>query len=235
LNVLALVEIGTDRSLLIVSLVFVITFVVVVMIAYLLLVKGRATDAGWRFELQTRLPVSKPTFDRIANATVAGMRPPKLTAATRQRLDSLTGTRRHFVTTYRVVMLLIGVAGLAGAVALLRSHTPANMNGLPGGIVLLLSLGALLNGLIPPRSVVPIEPLSGDSLREIKNKFDIQVVTSEPLRVELNESQMQLGAEMHRQGAPPVEIARAVYARYDTLSDSEKRAVEEMIVHAARR
>ena len=109
-------------------------------------------------------------------------------------------------------MIAVGLAALTAAVLLLRSHTPANMNGLPGGIILLLSLGALLNGLIPGPSIKPVDPLNNDQRDQIKNKIKVQVTTAEPLTVAVTENQLRRGAEMIRQGVSPEDAARAVAA-----------------------
>jgi hypothetical protein len=167
-RLVAIVEIDSGPLVLIISCVFIVAFIVVCAIAYLLLAKGQSTESAWHLQFRGRVPVSKPTFERIATATAAAMRTPDVSATTRARLDALAGTRRTFVVVYRTVMIAVGLVGLTGAALLLRSHTPANMNGLPGGIILLLSLGALLNGLIPGPSIKPEEPLGNDQRERIR-------------------------------------------------------------------
>ena len=132
-------------------------------------------------------------------------------------------------------MIAVGLVGLIGAALLLRSHTPANMNGLPGGIILLLSLGALLNGLIPGPSIKPVEPLDKDLRDQIRNKIKVQVTTAEPLTVALNENQLRRAAEMVRQGVSPEEAARAVAAAYDSLSEADQQAIAAAVAHYLRR
>jgi hypothetical protein len=232
---LAVVEIGNGRLLLIIGCVFIVAFVVVCAIAYLLLTKGRSTQSAWHLQFRGRFPVSKPTFERIATATAAAMRPPDVSAATRARLDALAGTRKTFVVVYRTVMIAVGLAGLTGAALLLRSHTPANMNGLPGGIILLLSLGALLNGLVPGPSIKPVEPFTNDLRDQIKNKIKVQVTTSEPLSVALDENQLRRAAEMIRQGVSPDDAARAVSAAYDSLSGADQQVIASTVAQYFRR
>jgi len=158
------VEIGNDPMLLLIAGVFVVTFITVCAAAYVLLAKRR-TDGlatSWKFELQSRLPVSKHTFERIAMAR------PRVSEATRAQLNQLERARGVFVSVYRVLFISVGLAGLIAGILLLRSHTPANMLGLYGAIVVLFALGALLNGIVPGPSVVPMEPLSRVHLDQLK-------------------------------------------------------------------
>jgi hypothetical protein len=224
---LAIVEIGDDPMLLVIGGVFILTFMLACAVAYLLLARGDPSQSGWHLHFQRRLPVSQRTFEQIANATAAAIAKPETSAARRAQLDELGRKRGAFVVVYRTVMIASGLVALTAAVLLLRSHTPANMNGLPGGIVLLISLGLLMNGLIPGPSIVPVvDPLNADLVDQIKNKIKLQVSTAEPLTVALNESQMRLGAEMLSQGVPLADVARAVYANYDNHSETDKRSIE---------
>ncbi len=128
--------------------VFIVTFVAAGTIAYLL-IGIRRSDAPattWKFELHNRLPISKRTFELISRATHAAMERPSISPGTRVQLDRLSQARGVFVSIYRVLMIGTGLAGLTAGVLLLLSHTPGNMHGLPGAIVLRFSLGALLKG-----------------------------------------------------------------------------------------
>lgn len=234
-SLLAIVEIGDDPILLVIGGVFILAFMLVCAVAYLLLARGDSRQSGWHLHFQSRLPVSQRTFEHIANATAAAIAKPEISAARRAQLDELGGKRGAFVVFYRTVMIASGLVALTAAVSLLRSHTPANMNGLPGGIVLLISLGLLMNGLIPGPSIVPVvDPLNADLVNQIKNKIKLQVSTAEPLTVALNESQMRLGAEMLRQGVSLADVARAVYANYDGLSETDKRSIEVAVAQCLR-
>jgi hypothetical protein len=234
-GLLAVVEIGGDATLLIVGAVFVATFIAVAAVGYLLLRKARTdgTTPTWHFQLQTRLPVSKPAFDQISRATEAALATPTTSPATRAQFDQLDRARNVFVSVYRVVMILVGLAGATGGALLIRSHTPGNMQGLPGGIILLLSLGALLNGLIPPRSIRPISPLEPAVLDEAKKKIRIGVSHSAPLQITLSATDLQRAAESLRLGVPVAEVARGLYPSYDTLDDMERHALESLIRQAA--
>jgi hypothetical protein len=106
------------------------------------------------------------------------------------------------------------------------------MNGLPGGIFVLLSLGALLNGVMPGPSIKPsVGPLEPALREQLKEKINVQVMTS-PLRVTLSESDMQLAIEMHRRGAPIADVAHAVHPGYKALSEVDRQSVESAIAHA---
>ena len=124
----------------------------------------------------------------------------------------------------------MGLAGLTAGALVLRSHTPANMNGLPGAIIVLLSLGALLKGLLPGPSIMPsLEPLEPALLDQLREKIKVQVMTSPALRVTLSESDLRRAAEMLGRGVPIADVARAVHAGYTFLSEADRRSVEAAI------
>jgi hypothetical protein len=216
------VEIGNDPMLLLIAGVFVVTFITVCAAAYVLLAKRRTDGPAttWKFELQSRLPVSKHTFERIAMAR------PRVSEATRAQLNQLERARGVFVSVYRVLFISVGLAGLIAGILLLRSHTPANMLGLYGAIVVLFALGALLNGIVPGPSVVPMEPLSRVHLDQLKQKIKVQVFTSEPLTVTLSAAEIRAAREMLRRGVPIADAVGAVYPGYEGLVESDKRALE---------
>jgi hypothetical protein len=209
--------------------VFIVTLMVVGGLAYWLLLKPRGNSHGttWRFQAVTTVPVSRRTFDRASAATATVIATPKNGPRSSARLDALRGTRGTFVLVYRIGMVSVGLAGLTAGTWLLWSHTPANMNGLMGGIIVLVSLWPLLNGLAPGPSIVPVvEPLTPALLDRIKSKISVQVVPAEPLAVAFGESEIHLAGEMLRQGASLREVARAVYRQYDGLSEADKQGVE---------
>jgi hypothetical protein len=232
-RVFAVVEIADHPMLLLIGAVFIATFVAVCAVAYLIAKRRSNTPAGtWEFQLHSRLPVSNRTFERLSRAAATATKRPDISPATRAQLDQLGQLRSGFVSFYRVVMIFGGLAGLTAGALLLRSHTPANMNGLPGGIFVLLSLGALLNGVMPGPSIKPsVGPLEPALREELKEKINVQVMTS-PLRVTLSESDMQLAIEMHRRGAPIADVAHAVHPGYKALSEVDRQSVESAIAHA---
>ena len=214
--------------LLLVAGVFVVTFIAVCAVAYALLAKRRTDGPAttWKFELQSRLPVPKQIFERIADGTAAAMARPQISQATRAQLNQLDRARGLFVAVYRVLFISVGLAGLTAGILLLRSHTSGNMHGLPGVIVVLLSLGALLKGIVPGPSVVPMEALDQVHLDQLKKKTKVRVLTSEPLTVRLSAPEIQAAGEMLRRGVPIADAVRAVYPGYERLSESDKRALE---------
>jgi hypothetical protein len=222
------VEIGNDPMLLLIAGVFVVTFITVCAAAYVLLAKRRTDGPAttWKFELQSRLPVSNHTFERIAAGTAAAMARPRISEARRAQLNQLERARGVFVSVYRVLFISVGLAGLIAGILLLRSHTPANMLGLYGAIVVLFALGALLNGIVPGPSVVPMEPLSRVHLDQLKQKIKVQVFTSEPLTVTLSAAEIRAAREMLRRGVPIADAVGAVYPGYEGLVESDKRALE---------
>jgi hypothetical protein len=232
--VFGVVEIADDPTMpLLIGGIFIATLLAVGAIAWIVLAKARSGEATtWKADLQGALPVSKRTFDRIAEATVASLERPQVSDATRAQLDRLARTRGLFASAYRMIMIGVGLAGLAGGILLLRSHTPANMNGLPGGIVVLLSLGALLKGLAPGPAVVPMEPLDRASLDAMTEKIQVRVST-QPLTVRLSDSDLHDAGAMLRRGVPIAEAVRAVYPDYDALDEFNQRALESAIRQAA--
>jgi hypothetical protein len=233
-----------------IAVVFVATFVIVFAVAYRLFVdrkKPAAGEAGpaphdvtqvpddaTTFEVSTSgtLPVSPGTVDlasRVVDAFVK--RPPPFPehAATMERIASFRGA---LFTGYRGVMILIGVLGSVAGAGLLLSHTPANQLGLPGGILLLLSLGALLNGLVPKRSLADtIGPLD---FRPLLDKVQININQNQPLRVSMTEAQMTRAVEMIRDGLPISEAARTVYPEFDRLDTFSKAALESALQEMAK-
>lgn len=227
--VLAVLEMGKDPLLLLVAAVFIVTFVAVCALGYALLGKRRREGHGstWRVEFGARLPVSEEhSFQRIAETTRAAVSPPRLDPETRATLDDLASLRRGFVSLYRTVLIAAGLAGLIAGGLLLKSHTPANMNGLPGAIVCFLALGALMSGLVPGRSVKPIEPLDPELRRQMGEKINVQVITAPLLEVTLGASEIRRLSDMLQQGASTPDALRAVYPAFDTLGDTERRWLE---------
>lgn len=221
-----------SRVLLVVVSVFVITFVLVCAVASILL-RRRSGDPSrpstWHFSFGTRLPVSKRTFDFAARQTAGAMSPPNVSAETRETLDALARLRGVFAGVYRVLMLIVGLIGLVAAGALFHTHTPGNMHGLPGAIILLLALGALLSALVPPPSVAPdMEPID----RRLLDKIKVRVTNSEPRTISLTAAELERAAALVRQGRDITDAARAVYRDYDVLDEAERRAMESMLAQA---
>ena len=230
-RILAVVEIGSDpTTLLLIVGVFLATFILVAVAAYWLVRQSHPGPQGtttWRLDVSQRLPVSRRTFDQLASVTDAALSRPQVTPETRRSLDRLAGARKTFVSFYRITMIAIGLFGVGVSVLWFREADSANMMGLPAAIVLLLSLGAILNGLIPSRTVDPIDPIDPALL----DKIDVQVSTR-PLTVELDESDLRRAADMRRHGSSSDEVARAVYPGYDGADEFTRKAVRTMLEQA---
>ena len=221
-----------SRVLFVVVGVFIVTFVLVCAVAYILL-RRRSADSSqpstWHFSFGTHLPVSKRTFDFTARQAAAAMSPPNVSAETRETLEGLARLRGVFAGVYRVLMMIVGLIGLVAAGALFHTHTPGNMHGLPGAIILLLALGALLSALVPPPSVAPdMEPID----RRLLDKIKVRVTTSEPRTISLTAADLERAAALVRQGRDISDAARAVCPEYDALDEPEKRAIESMLAQA---
>jgi hypothetical protein len=100
---------------------------------------------------------------------------------------------------------------------------------LPGAIIVLLALGALLNGLMPGPSVMPVEPLSPEVLRQMREKISIRVTTADPTEVKLGEADIRAVSEMLQSGTSLSDALRTVYPDFDALSDAEKHWLESTI------
>jgi hypothetical protein len=233
--VLALVEIN-DPVLLVVAAIFILTFVSVCAVAYVVLAKRRreGDQTTWNLQLGARLPLTKDNFERVAAATAAAVSVPEVTPATRANFERLDRVRGTFVSIYRIIMITVGLAGLVAGGLMWRAHTSANMMGLPGAIVLLLALGALLKGLVPGPSVMPVEPLAPELLRQMREKISVRVITAEPTEVKFGEADIRGVSEMLQGGSSMSDALRTVYPDFDALPDPEKRWLESTIANYVR-
>jgi hypothetical protein len=233
--VLAVVEIN-DPMLLVAAAIFILTFVSVCAVAYVVLAKRRreGDQTTWDLQLGARLPLTKDNFERVAAATAAAISVPKVTPATRANFERLDRVRGTFVSIYRIIMITVGLAGLVAGGLMWRAHTSANMMGLPGAIVLLLALGALLKGLVPGPSVMPVEPLAPELLRQMREKISVRVITAEPTEVKLGEADIRHVSEMLKNGSSMSDALRTVYPDVDALPDPEKRWLESTIANYVR-
>lgn len=234
--VLAVVEINDPMLLLVVAAIFVLTFVGVCAIAYAVLARRRpeGDHTTWSLQLGAPLPLTKDKFVRAAEATAAAIAVPEVTPDTRASFERLDRARGAFVSIYRTIMITVGLAGLVAGGLLVRSHTPGNMNGLPGAVVLLLALGALVTGLVPGPSVKPVEPLDPELLRQMRENISVRTITAEPIVVKLGEADVRRVSEMLQRGSSAGDALRAVYADFDTWGESERRWLESTISNYVR-
>ena len=95
---------------------------------------------------------------------------------------------------------------------------------LPVGIIFLVSVGVLLNGIVPSRIVDPIEPVDPTLFR------NVQVHVGTPSSsVQLDEATTRRAIELLEQGLSPESVAREVTPGYERLSDAEQQQVQGAI------
>ena len=226
---LAVVEIGADTpGLWLVAGVVLVVLAAIVVVAYVLarsISIRRATGSTVEIGVSGRLPVSKDTFDRVTRAVTTVTAVPEMTPARKGLVDTLDRSRAGVMWVYRVLMATVGLTGVAFALVLYRDATPANMQLLPAGIALLLSLGALLEAAIPkywrPASA-PIDPA-------LLDKIDLRVTRETPRSLTLDEADIERARLALRQGQPLDQAARAAYPAYDTLSEFEREALRHAL------
>lgn len=225
---IALVEVGSAAAVL-AGAVFVITFVIVCAAFWLFRGRSAGPRGGttWRFDAARQLDVDKPTFDALANLTETALARPPVTAATREAVDSLDRVRKTVAGLYRTTMTLVGVCGIGLSIVLFRQADSGNMLGLPAGIILLLSLGALGSGLIPNRTVDPVAPLDPELFKNIHVRTSMQ-----PLEIRLDHVDLSRAKELLRAGASREDVARTLYPDYDALPEADQRAVQLAIATA---
>jgi hypothetical protein len=136
----------------------------------------------------------------------------------------LTKTRKTIATAYRWGLIIAGIAGVGLSIAIYRDYRDDEMILLPVGIMLLVSLGILISGLIPSRIVDPVEPIDAELLK----KIHVDVAT-QPLTVRLDEPTMQTATAMLQSGKSPEEVARQIVPTYDRLDDAARQEVQRAI------
>jgi len=230
---LAVVELGGTAVL--VAGVFVLTFVLVCVGAYWLLKGTRMShdgdSQGLSFQIQTsrELPVDTQTFDSIASAVQTGLKKPAVPPTTQAFFKDIDKTRAALVSVYRVVMVCVGVAGLTVSFLMFREATSANLMTLPAALIGLFSLGALGKGLIPDRTLQPVEPIERALLDKIRVQTSVQ-----PLTINLGQFEIMKAAEMLRGGSSLEDVARAVYPSYERLQEFEKLPVQQLLAKAVK-
>lgn len=224
----AVVELGLGAAVIVLAVAALIG--VGLCAGFWFLSRGKPGPKGateWRFDLAGEVPVSKPAFERLADLTDAALTPPALTPETRAAIGTLGPLRSALAAISRVALIFIGTAGLVLAFVLFRGADAGNMQGLPAAIIALLSLGAILSGLIPNRTIDPGAPLDPDLFKNIRVE-----VSRQPLTVQLSEFELIKAKEMLGHGATLDDIARAVHAEYDRLGGPEKHAIQQVLAQA---
>ena len=220
----AVVEIEGTAGLIVLA-VFAIVFGLVAFLAWMILRNVTASrfkdPATRRFSTNVPLPLSKAAFDRVARAAPKAMSRPSLTTDQQQFLTGLATTRKKLASGVRLAFIIAGVAGLGLSIAIYRGYRDDEMILLPVGIIFLLSLGVLLNGIVPSRVVDPIEPIDPESFRNVHMH-----VGTPSLSVQLDEATTSKAIELLERGLSPERVAREVTTGYERLSEAEQRQVQ---------
>jgi hypothetical protein len=220
----AVVEIEGTAGLIVLA-VFAIVFGLVVFLAWMILRNVTASrfkdPATWRFSTNVPLPLSKAAFDRVARAAPKAMSRPSLTPGQQQFVTGLATTRKKLASGVRLAFIVAGIAGIGLSIAIYRDYRDDEMILLPVGIIFLLSLGALLNGIVPSRVVDPIEPIDPESFRNVH----VHVGTPS-LSVQLDEATTRKAIELLERGLSPESVARQVTTGYERLSEAEQQQVQ---------
>lgn len=219
----AVVEIDGTTGVVVIA-VFVIVFLLVAALGWIIVRKAAGTTtsdtATWRFSTNVPLPVSPTTFDRVAEAARKTASRPSLTSEQRQFVDGLRGTRKSLARGYRLGLILAGLGGLVLSALIYRDASDEEMILLPVGILVLLSLGVLLSGLVPSRTVDPIEPVDPELFRNVH-----VTVGTEPLMVRLDDATTRKAIELLERDMRPEDVARQVTPGFERLDESTKQQV----------
>ena len=119
------------------------------------------------------------------------------------------------------IFIISGIAGIGLSIAIYRGYRDDEMILLPVGIIFLLSLGVLLNGIIPSRVVDPIEPMDPEFFRNVHFHAG-----TPSLSVQLDEATTRKAVELLERGLSPESVAHEVTTGYERLSDAEQKQVQ---------
>ena len=223
----AVVEIEGTAGLIVLA-VFAIVFGLVAFLAWMILrnvTASRVKDpATWRLSTNVPLPLSKAAFDRVARAAPKAISRPPLTTDQQQFVTGLATTRKKLASGVRLVFVIAGIAGIGLSIAIYRDYRDDEMILLPVGIIFLVSLGVLLNGIVPSRVLDPIEPIDPESFRNMH----VHVGTPS-LSVQLDEATTRNAIELLERGLSPESVAREVTTGYERLSEAEQQQVQRAI------
>lgn len=221
----AVVEIEGTAGLIALA-VFAVVFGLVAFLAWMIVrnaTASRVKDAAttWRFSTNVPLPLSKGAFDRVARAAPRAMSRPSLTTEQQQFVTGLAATRKKLARGVRLAFIVAGIGGIGLSIAIYRDYRDDEMILLPVGIIALLSLGAILNGIVPSRVVDPIEPIDPELFRNVH----VHVGTPS-LSVQLDEAATAKAIELLKRGLSPERVAREVTTGYERLSEAEQQQVQ---------
>jgi hypothetical protein len=224
----AVVEIEGTTGV-IVFAVFLLVFLFVGALAWIIVrnttISSSKSTSTWKVSSEIPLPGSRPaTSEKISRVVEAGMSRPFLTREQQQFVAGLPSLRTKIAISYRWGLIIAGIAGVGLSIAIYRDYRDDEMILLPVGLIFLLSLGVLLSGLIPSRTVDPIEPVNPELLKKIQ--VDVR---KQPLTIQLDDASAQRASELLRGGMTAAEVARQIVPAYDRLDDLERREVERAI------
>lgn len=224
----AVVEIEGTAGLIVLAM-FAIVFALVAFLAWIVVrnvTASRTKDPAttWRVSTNVPLPLSKAAFDRVAQALPRAMSRPSLTSDQQQFVSGLAGTRKTLARGVRLAFIIAGLAGIGVSIAIYRDYRDDEMILLPVGIIVLLSLGAILNGLVPSRVVDPIEPIDPEFFRNVHVHVGTPSVS-----VQLDEATTRKAIELLARGLSPERVAREVTTGYERLSEAEQQQVQRAI------
>jgi hypothetical protein len=224
----AVVEIDGAAGVLILA-VFVLVLLVVSALAWFIVrnttIGTSKSRSAWHSSTNVPLPLLRPaTSEQLMKAVRKGLSRPSLTAEQQEFVAGLARTRKRIATGYRLGLVVAGLAGVALSIAIYTDYRDDEMILLPVAIIFLLSLGVLFSGLIPSRTVDPIEPIDRGLLKNIHVD-----VTSQPLTIQLDDAFTPKAREMLERGMSPAEVAALITPTYDRLGERERQAVEQAI------
>lgn len=224
---IAVVEIE-GRTGVIVLFVLATVFVLIAILGWMIVrsaTVSRSKDSSTsRFSTNIPLPVSPTTFAKLARVGTKAISRPSLTPEQQHFVRRLPSARKTLASGVRLGLIIAGLAGIGLALAIYRDYQDDEMILLPVGIIVLLSLGALMSGIVPSRTVDPIEPIDPELLRNVHVNVDVPSLT-----VQLDEATARQAMGLLEQGLSPESVARQVTVGYDRLSEAERDQVRAAI------
>jgi hypothetical protein len=223
----SVVEIDGTAGVIVLA-VFVSVFLVVAGLAWLIVrnttISTDKSTPGWRLSTNIPLPVSRPAaFDRLTDAMAKGASRPSLASAQRRFMAGLSNTRKKLATGHRLGLIVAGIGGIVLSMAIYRDYRDDEMILLPVAIIFLVSLGVLLSGVIPSRTVDPIEPIDPALLNNLQLN-----VSTEPLTIQFDDEFAKRAMDMLSSGISPEEVTRQI-APGDGLDERTRQQVERAI------
>ena len=217
---IAVVEIDGATGVIVLA-VFATVFVLVALLAWMIMrntTASRLTNtSARRLSTNIQLPVSRATFDGLVRAGRQALSRPSLTPEQQRVVSGFATTRKQLAAGLRLGLVLGGLVGIGVSIAIYRDYGDDEMILLPVGIIFLVSVGVLVSGIVPSRTIDPIEPIDPELLRNVH----VEVGTP-ALSVQLDEPTTRKALELLDRGLSPESVAREVTVGYGQLSQAEK-------------